>query len=125
MNIYFEVIRKYAVFKGTASRKEYWLFILINIGIGFLLGTIEGMMNLFPEVEESVLSAIYTLFIMLPSIALLVRRLHDTNRSGWWALIITIPFVNLILLVFLLQGSKVEGNKYLLENSQYFNDKLE
>ncbi|MDT3405257.1 DUF805 domain-containing protein [Mucilaginibacter terrae] len=88
MNWYFTVLQKYAQFSGRARRKEYWMFALINIIASFIIGFITGLIN-FPA-----LYYIYSIAILLPSIAVGVRRMHDVGKSGWFLLI---PIYNLIL----------------------------
>ena len=100
MNYYFEVLKKYAVFDGRARRKEYWMFVLFNFIIGFILGVIEGI------TKTDWLTHIYQLAILIPSIAVGIRRMHDVNKSGWYLLI---PIYNLILLIR--EGTKGD-NKY-------------
>jgi len=92
MTWYFAVLRKYAVFSGRARRKEYWVFVLGNFIVGVGLGLLEA----FAGVDSSVTTAIYQVAIIVPSIAVAVRRMHDTNHSGWWVLV---PIVNLVLAV--------------------------
>lgn len=94
MDYYIEPLKKYADFHGRARRKEYWYFSLFNILIVFCLALIEGFFGLFPDAEESILGNIYYLTILLPSIAVGVRRMHDVGKSGWFILF---PFYNLIL----------------------------
>ena len=96
MNWYLEVLRKYAVFSARARRKEYWMFFLFNLIITFVLGFIEGIVGIAPEIDQSVLVTIYQLAILIPSIAVGVRRMHDTDHSGWWLLV---PIVNLVFAV--------------------------
>ena len=86
MNWYLQALKKYAVFSGRAQRKEYWMFVLFNMIIAFLLGFIGGALG------TVLLGNIYSLAIIIPSIAVGVRRMHDTDQSGWW---IIVPFVNL------------------------------
>ena len=110
---YLEVLRKYAVFDGRARRTEYWMFTLVNIIISFLLGLIEGFLGIAPELDFSILSSIYSLGILIPSIAVSIRRLHDIGRSGWWFLIVFIPFIGfLVLLVFAIMDSEPGPNQY-------------
>lgn len=113
MNWYLEVLRKYAVFGGRARRKEYWMFILFNILISFALGVVEGMFGLVTELGIGMISMVYALLLLIPSLAVGVRRLHDTGRSGWWLLIAFVPIVGAIaLLVFAVQDSESGHNEY-------------
>lgn len=116
------VFSKYATFRGRATRSEFWYFALFNfimafglIIAGILLGAIfgsnEGAVGGFAI--GYFLYMIYSLAAIIPNISVTVRRLHDTNRSGWnywWCLL---PLVGpIVLLVFLLQGSNPENNEY-------------
>ncbi len=113
MNWYLEVLRKYAVFGGRARRKEYWMFALFNILISFLLGFLEQRFGLVTEMGFGMISLVYTIAIFLPSLAVGVRRLHDTGRSGWWMLIVLVPLFGAIaLLVFAVQDSEAGHNEY-------------
>lgn len=117
MNWYIEVLKKYAVFNGRARRKEYWYFVLFNFIIGLILGMIEGLIIVIngsdPETNFSVLRLIYSLAIFIPSIAVAVRRLHDTDRTGWLILIGLIPLIGwIIFLIFLVQDSSPGENQY-------------
>jgi uncharacterized membrane protein YhaH (DUF805 family) len=114
MNWYREALRKYATFEGRARRKEYWYFALGNCLAVAALAFIDGLIGTWdPESEVGLLSGLYTLAVLVPSIAVTVRRLHDTNRSGWWFLIGFIPVVGwLVLLVFACLDSQPGGNKY-------------
>ena len=96
MNWYFQVLKKYAVFSGRARLNEYWMFCLFNILIAVALGFVEGILGIAPESNESILVTIYQLVILLPAIAVGVRRMHDTDHSGWWLLL---PIVNLVFAV--------------------------
>jgi uncharacterized membrane protein YhaH (DUF805 family) len=90
--------RKYADFSGRATRSEYWWFFLFII-----------VVSLATSYVSSALSGLFSLATLLPSIAAAARRLHDTNRSGWWQLIALIPVVGIIvLIVFLAQEGKAE-----------------
>ena len=113
MGWYFAVLKKYAVFNGRARRKEYWMFFLCNLIIGFLLGIIEGILGISSQGDQSILANIYMLAVLLPSLAVGARRLHDTNRSGWWLLISFVPIIGaIVLLVFLVQDSQAGQNQY-------------
>jgi uncharacterized membrane protein YhaH (DUF805 family) len=83
----------YAQFEGRASRSEYWWFYLGTLAIAFVAGFIEGLAGI-------PLTVIAVLAMIVPSIALSVRRLHDTNRSGWYLLLGLIPFVGTIVLIY-------------------------
>ena len=108
MNWYLEVLKKYAVFSGRARRKEYLMFFLFNVIILFVLGFVEGFAG-----SPGIVSTLYSLGILIPGIAVSVRRLHDTNRSGWWLLIGLVPLIGaIVLLVFMLQDSKPDENQY-------------
>jgi uncharacterized membrane protein YhaH (DUF805 family) len=109
MNWYFEAWKKYAVLGGRAGRQEYWYFVLFNILAYILLSIIAGVIG---KIGASLLS-LYAVAVFLPGLAASVRRLHDTNRSGWWLLITAIPLVGpIVLLVFLAQESYAIENQY-------------
>ena len=88
MNWYLMVLKNYAGFDGRARRKEYWMFTLFTTIVSVILSTIGQTMDI------KFLDSIYSLAVLLPSIAVGVRRMHDTNHSGWFILI---PFYNLYL----------------------------
>ena len=113
MNWYLEVLKKYAVFSGRARRKEYWMFTLVNGVIAFVLGMIEGLTSDVSSTDPGALGIIYGLAVFIPSIAVAVRRLHDTDRSGWWLLIALIPLIGAVaLIVFLVFDSHPGDNRY-------------
>ena len=94
MKWYLKVVKdNYANFKGRASREEYWMFVLFNFIFLIALSLIEGFLF---GLYSSILSNIYYLAVLVPSIAVGVRRMHDTGKSGWFLLI---PFYNFILTV--------------------------
>jgi uncharacterized membrane protein YhaH (DUF805 family) len=92
MNWYLKVLRQYADFDGRARPKEYWMFILFNLIVGILLGIIIGIASAVAQINLSLLSVVYQLAVLVPSIAVGVRRMHDSDHRGWWLLF---PFVNL------------------------------
>ena len=114
MNWYLEVLKKYAVFSGRARRKEYWFFALFNIIIGLALTFIDFSTGLYDvEFEIGLLSSLYSLAVLVPSIAVTIRRLHDTSRTGWWFLIAFVPIIGVIvLLVFMVFDSTPGDNQY-------------
>jgi len=106
------VTQKYAQFSGRAPRKEYWLFVLVFYVLFFLLAFIDGAIGTWiEEVGMGVLSGIFGLALLLPFISTSVRRLHDTNRSGWWYLLFLIPIIGTIwiLILFCLKGTDGEN----------------
>ena len=114
MKWYLEVLKKYAVFAGRARREEYWMFQLINILIIDVLYAIDAKTRTAgPGIHLGLLSLLYSLAVVLPSLGVLVRRLHDTGRSGWWFFIGLIPLLGpLTLLVFTVLDSQPGENQY-------------
>ncbi len=114
MNWYLKVLKKYAVFEGRAQRAEYWYFILFTILISIVLAFIDmGTGTFNQETGFGVISGIYSLAVLIPTIAVGVRRLHDTNRTGWWILIGLIPLIGfIVLLVFFVMDSDPSANEY-------------
>lgn len=113
MNWYLDVLKKYVDFSGRARRQEYWMFALINTIIYLILAVIEYAVGGSREVGRSALGGIYSLAVLLPSLGVSVRRLHDTGRSGWWLLLNLIPCVGgIIYLVFMIEDSQVGDNQY-------------
>ena len=88
MKFYLKVLQNYATFKGRASRSEHWYFVLFNIIFSIALSYVSGVVNL------PILYTIYSLALLIPSIAVAVRRMHDVGKSGWFILI---PIYDLIL----------------------------
>lgn len=108
MQWYLKVVQNYIGFDGRARRKEYWLFTLIN-GIIYLL--LALLMNVADAL--SIIFLLYYLGVLIPSIAVTIRRLHDIGKSGWWILISFIPVVGgIILFIFTLLDSQMESNQY-------------
>jgi uncharacterized membrane protein YhaH (DUF805 family) len=114
MNWYIDVLKKYAVFNGRARRKEYWMFALFNIVISIVLGLIDVTLGLMvADGSIGLLGLIYGLAVLLPGIGVAIRRLHDTNRSGWWLLIAFIPLIGVIvLLVFMVLPGTAGSNDH-------------
>ena len=100
MNWYLKCWKQYADFKGRARRKEYWMFFLFNIIIVFLLDMIDASMGMLDEESGfGLLSGIYMLAVIVPNIAVSVRRLHDIGKSGWNYFIGMIPLVGPIVMI--------------------------
>ncbi|CAM3621503.1 DUF805 domain-containing protein [Parendozoicomonas haliclonae] len=106
MEWYLKVFQQYAVFSGRARRKEYWMFTLFHMLAFIALAVVEGIIGL-----PGILSGLYVLASFIPTLAVTIRRLHDTERSGWWILVSLIPLVGtLVLLFFMVQDSKEKNN---------------
>ncbi|MBI1299002.1 DUF805 domain-containing protein [bacterium] len=103
MEWYLSALKKYAEFNGRSRRTEFWMFQLINLLVSFVVGFLSGV--LFGE-SGLILANLYSLAVLLPTIAVGVRRMHDTGRSGWWILL---PIANI---VFWAEDSQLGDNKY-------------
>jgi uncharacterized membrane protein YhaH (DUF805 family) len=90
-------LRRYAVFEGRARRSEYWWFFLFNVLMQAATGLVDAA--LFGQDSVGLVNALYGLAVLLPGLAVAVRRLHDVNRSGWWLLISLIPVLGILLLI--------------------------
>ena len=102
------VLQRYAKFDGRASRAEYWWFYLGNFIVLFVLAALGRASSLFV-----VLYVVYALALIVPTLAVAVRRLHDTGKSGWWLLIGLIPLAGfIILIVFLATAGNPGMNQY-------------
>ncbi|MDE1251249.1 DUF805 domain-containing protein [Vibrio aestuarianus] len=114
MNWYITAVKKYATFSGRSRRKEYWYFFLFNLLISMFLGFIDALTGSFdPATGYGLFSSMYTLALFIPGIAVGVRRLHDTGRTGWWLLIMLIPIIGiLVLLYFMVSNGDSGTNKY-------------
>ncbi len=107
MEWYLKVLRQYAHFEGRARRREYWYFALFNVLVALGLGLIDGALGI------GVLGPLYSLAVLIPGLAVSVRRLHDTGRSGWWLLIALVPIIGVIvLLVLMCLDSEAGANQY-------------
>ena len=114
MNWYLHVLKNYATFSGRARRKEYWMFFLISALISIVLTLLDILLGTYSvEYEAGLFSGLYSLLILIPSIAVVVRRLHDTDRSGWWILISLIPLIGaIVLFVFICLDSQPGTNRF-------------
>jgi uncharacterized membrane protein YhaH (DUF805 family) len=119
-NYFIDVIKsKYAQFSGRAPRREYWYFLLFSIIIGFVLGIVDAvagtMLTLGTDpmgqpILMGMLGMIFNLALLIPSIAIGIRRLHDTGKSGWWLLIGFIPILGALVLLFFFVTPSQEGD---------------
>jgi uncharacterized membrane protein YhaH (DUF805 family) len=95
------VLQNYANFRGRAARPEFWWWMLLALIVNAVLSE-----------SDSALAAILSLAIAIPTIAVGVRRLHDTDRSGWLYVLIVIPFVNFLLVYFFVQAGTTGSNRF-------------
>jgi uncharacterized membrane protein YhaH (DUF805 family) len=122
MNWYLKVINQYFDFSGRARRKEYWLFSLFSIIISWTLTIIDMV---FETYVFSIISTIYSLLIFIPSLAVLLRRLHDSGNTGWYLFLLLIPIFGWIwLLVLLCIESEPGPNKWGENPKGFGNDSL-
>jgi uncharacterized membrane protein YhaH (DUF805 family) len=92
------VLENYLSFDGRARRAEFWWYALANLIISFVLSIIDSALG-WGVGFTGVLSGIYALAVLLPGIGVAIRRLHDTDKSGWWLLLVLIPIVGAIVLI--------------------------
>lgn len=111
MEWYLEVLKKYAVFEGRSRRSEYWYFVLFNFIISIFLAVVDGMLGTF-----GLLQGIYCLAVLIPGLAVSVRRLHDTGRSGWWLLIAFVPIIGAIALIVFMALDGTPGENEFGQN---------
>lgn len=110
------VLENYANFNGRARRAEYWNFVLVNLIISILLMVVDSVIGI------QVLSGIYSLALLIPSIAAAVRRLHDLDKSGWFLLLVFIPLVNIWLIVLLASEGTRGPNQYGADPKNQFDE---
>lgn len=95
MNAYLHALKNYFNFSGRAGRREYWTFVLVNLLLGYVI--------LFADRQTAigdVPAALFLLLILIPTLAVSVRRLHDSDLSGWWVLLAAIPLVGPLVLIY-------------------------
>lgn len=113
MDWYLKVLKNYVGFSGRARRKEYWMFTLFNIIVAIVLMILDRAIGTMTDQGMGMLGMLYSLLILLPSLAVSVRRLHDTDRSGWWLLLALIPILGgLVLLVFMVLEGTSGPNRF-------------
>lgn len=115
MNWYLKVLKQYADFEGRARRTEYWMFALFNVIFTIIAAVLDNILGLkfTPEIPYGFIYAIYSLAMLIPSLAVGVRRLHDVDKSGWFLLISFIPFIGGIWLLILFCTEGTPGrNQY-------------
>lgn len=111
MEYFIQAIKQYTDFSGRATRKEYWMFVLFYLIFYIVLAMVDTFLG------TMLLTALFSLALMIPNISIGARRLHDTGRSGWWQLIALLPLIGVIvLIVFLVQDSHGD-NEYGAQKS--------
>lgn len=114
MNYFLDALKNYVNFTGRATRQQYWMYILFYIVFYFIAVMLDINLGQFDKEEMTgFISTIYTFGLLLPTIAILARRLHDIGRSSWWILLILIPVAgSLVILIFTLIDSQKGENEY-------------
>ena len=104
------LVNKYATFSGRATRSEYWYVVLF----GYLLALLIVFLGMIIDSPELIigLSTVLSLILLVPGLAVCIRRLHDTGRSGWWYLLVLIPYIGAIALLVIFCLKSDEDNKY-------------
>ncbi|MDE5997146.1 MAG: DUF805 domain-containing protein [Muribaculaceae bacterium] len=101
--------QNYCNFSGRASRSEFWWFALFN----FILSAVISIVFCWSQNTMNVITGLVNLALLLPSLGLAVRRLHDIGKSGWWIFISLIPIVGwIILIIWYCKDSQMETNEY-------------
>ena len=106
---------QYCGFKGRASRAEFWWFALFGFVLGFVLGFVDGLLFTLTENEFFALlgfSGLFQLGVFLPTLAVTARRLHDTDKSGWWMLLYLTIIGGIVVFIFTLLRGNEGSNKY-------------
>jgi|ABSQ01.1.fsa_nt_gi uncharacterized membrane protein YhaH (DUF805 family) len=114
MNWFLIVLKKYADFSGRAQRAEYWYFVLFYVLIIIALSIIDSVAGLYDEtLGLGVSGGLFALATLIPTLAVTVRRLHDTSRSGWWILLNLVPLIGgIVVLIFTCLDSTPGSNQY-------------
>jgi len=108
------VLENYAEFTGRSRRAEFWWFVLANILIGIVFNVLVAIASFF-----FILYVIFELAILVPNIAIGIRRLHDTGKSGWWLLIALVPFVGAIVLIVFMATDSTPGTNQWGSSPKY------
>ena len=104
------LVNKYATFSGRATRSEYWYVVLF----GYLLALLIVFLGMIIDSPELIigLSTVLSLILLVPGLAVCIRRLHDTGRSGWWYLLVLIPYIGAVALLVIVCLKSNEDNTY-------------
>jgi len=105
---------KYVDFSGRARRSEYWYFALFSFLLGIVTSVIDAVLGTgYDDTTGGLVNSLGSLVLLLPSLAVAVRRLHDIGRSGWWFLLVLIPIIGwIVLIVWFCTDTKRGENKY-------------
>lgn len=106
MEYFTGAFKKYAEFSGRSTRNDYWMYILFYMIIYVVLAVIDGAIGFY------LLTSIFSIVCLVPTISVGARRLHDTSRSGWWQLIGFIPLIGAIVLIVFFAQDSHEDNEY-------------
>lgn len=101
---------KYADVKGRASRSEFWWFILFVVIVSMILGLVDTALFKPIAYQTGPLSAIFSLIVLIPTITVTARRLHDQNMSGWWQLLYLVPVVGFLVVLFFMIRKGTDGS---------------
>ncbi|SHF65231.1 Uncharacterized membrane protein YhaH, DUF805 family [Mariniphaga anaerophila] len=115
MKWYLKVLNQYADFNGRARRQEYWMFVVFNIIFSAAAGAIDSILGTY-----MVFAGIYALALLIPALAVSVRRLHDIGKSGWMLLIVLIPAIGAIWLIILMATEGQSTNNQYGANPKAF-----
>jgi len=108
MDYFLDAYRQFANFQGRASRKQYWMFYLFYVISYIFFAIFDGLLR-----TDGLFMALFALISLLPNIAIVTRRLHDIDKSGWWQLLIFIPIIGaIVLLVFLVMKGTATENRF-------------
>jgi uncharacterized membrane protein YhaH (DUF805 family) len=114
MNWYLKVLKQYADFSGRARRKEYWMFVLFNIIFCVVAVILDNLLGLTISVEipYGLFYCLYVLAVLIPGLAVSIRRLHDVGKGGGWIFISLIPFIGGIWLLVLMCKDSEQENRF-------------
>lgn len=108
MEHFMDAYKQYANFKGRANREKYWMFFLFYILAYIALSIVDAVIG-----TGGLLGGVFALGSLVPSLAIAARRLHDTDKSGWWQLLVLIPLIGaIVLIVFYASKGTVGENKF-------------
>lgn len=105
MNLYLHTLSQYATFSGRAARSELWIFLIVNVIIKIILAVISIKLGLYitdnPEEDRTLLDGLFAIAMIIPTIAVSVRRIHDIGLSGWWGWIFMPLMLPMIIVAFI------------------------